>query len=49
MEGSAKTGGKYDLGFKSANPGGKGVISSEELLALYTRMAAKYPIVSIEE
>ena len=48
VEGSASVGGKYDLGFKSS-PGGKGVISSQDMLAMYQRMAAKYPIVSIEE
>ena len=39
----------YDLGKKSANPGTKGVISGEELLALYRSYADKYPIVSIED
>jgi enolase len=39
----------YDLGKKSAEPGGKGIITGEALLALYARLAAKYPIVSIED
>jgi len=39
----------YDLGKKSADPGGKGVISGEALLALYASYASKYPIVSIED
>ena len=37
VEGSASVGGKYDLGFKSS-PGGKGVVSSEDMLAMYQRM-----------
>ena len=39
--------GKYDLDFK--NPGGKQQLSGPELIQLYKDLAAKYPIVSIED
>lgn len=39
--------GKYDLDFK--NPGGKQVLSGPELAQLYTDLATKYPIVTIED
>ena len=39
--------GKYDLDFK--NPGGKQQLTGPELIQLYKDLAAKYPIVSIED
>ena len=39
----------YDLGKKSAAPGGAGVVSGEALLELYKGYCAKYPIASIED
>ena len=46
VEGSMASGGKYDLGFKAKE---RNVLTSEALQAVYQKMAAKYPIVSIED
>ena len=43
------TGGRYDLNFKVKPNDGKAVVEAAALLTVYRNLAAKYPIVSIED